>query len=69
MLKSEEKRHPFMGNRTIRDGSVTMQKLGDDVTEELEALANKSQIVMVTQAEFDALTTKDPEVFYFITEN
>ena len=63
MLKSEEKRTPFMGNRTVRDGSVTMEKLADDVKDAL----NASPIEFVTQAQFNALTP-DSNVLYMITE-
>ena len=31
MLATKEKRTPFLGNRGLRDGSVTMDKLADDV--------------------------------------
>ena len=31
MLVTKEKRTPFLGNRGLRDGSVTMDKLADDV--------------------------------------
>lgn len=52
-----------MGNRTVRDGSVTMEKLADDVKDAL----NASPIEFVSQAQFDALTP-DSNVLYMITE-
>lgn len=33
MIETKEKRTPFLGNRGLRDGSVTMEKLADDVKE------------------------------------
>lgn len=64
MMKSEEKRTPFFGNRTVRDGSVTLQKLGDDVLTKI----NAGGVEMMTQAAYNALQTKDPQVLYCITE-
>lgn len=63
-MKSEEKRTPFLGNRVIRDGSVTMKKLSEDVK---AAMSSGSGVEMVTQSEYDALTP-DPNILYCITE-
>ena len=63
-MNSEEKRTPFLGNRVIRDGSVTLQKLGGDVLEKID----NGGVVMMTQDAYNALTTKDPQVLYCITE-
>jgi len=65
MMKSEEKRTPFLGSRTVRDGSVTLQKLGDDVLTKI----NAGGVEMMTQAAYNALQTKDPQVLYLITED
>lgn len=64
-MTSEEKRTPFLGNRVIRDGSVTMAKLSEEVQ---SAIASGSGVEMVTQAEYNALTP-DPNILYCITED
>lgn len=59
MLNSKEKRTPFLGNRCLRDGSVTMDKLADDVR---EAIENASQAIDTLQERIDgAATTTENE--------
>lgn len=60
---SGAKRQPFMGNRVIRDGSVTMQKLADDVREKVE----NGGVELMTQAEYNAITP-NPDKIYAIYE-
>lgn len=63
-MTSEEKRTPFLGNRVIRDGSVTMAKL----SEEVQSAISTGGVEVVTQAEYNALTP-DPRILYCITED
>lgn len=65
---SGAKRQPFMGNRVIRDGSVTMEKLADDVREKVENGGGGSGIELVTQAEYNAIQSPDPDKYYAIYE-
>lgn len=62
---SGAKRQPFMGNRVIRDGSVTMQKLADDVREKVEN--GGGGVEMMTQAEYNAIEP-NPDKIYAIYE-
>ena len=63
MIESKEKRTPFLGNRGLRDGSVTMNKLADDVRETIE---NTGQAV---EALYDRIEgeTVETETAYSLT--
>ena len=53
-----------MGNRVIRDGSVTLSKLSDEVMARLD----NGGVEMLTQDEYNALPEKDARVLYCIVE-
>ena len=43
------------------------EALGLDIKTLTEAVANKATVVALTQAEYDALPVKDPDVLYVVT--
>lgn len=58
-----------MGNRVIRDGSVTLEKLSDEVREMVEnGGSGGSGIELVTQAQYNAIQSPDPDKYYLIYE-
>ena len=63
---SGEKRQPFMGNRVIRDGSVTMEKLADDVKTAIESAG--SGVELMTQEQYNAIQSPDADKIYAIYE-
>lgn len=50
-------------------GTETLTTTATTLTGAINEVANKSTIVSLTKAEYDALTTKDPETYYIITDD
>ena len=50
-------------------GTETLSTTSQTVKGAINEVANKSTIVSLTKAEYDALATKDPETYYIITDD
>ena len=50
-------------------GSDSLDTTSDTLVGAINEVANKSTIVSLTKAEYDALATKDPETYYIITDD
>ena len=50
-------------------GSDSLVTTSDTLVGAINEVANKSTIVSLTKAEYDALATKDPETYYIITDD
>lgn len=62
----EEKRTPYMGVRGLRDGSVTMDKLSDEVRERVETCVILGDVMDIE--EFDQLEELEPGKLYIVTQ-